>query len=41
MAKTITYYDPNFSSKEAMKFWNLKRVKRGTNESECSDLEMK
>ncbi|TDG34801.1 cytoplasmic protein [Pedobacter changchengzhani] len=33
--------NPNLSSKDAMKFWNLKRAKRGTNEYERTDLELK
>ncbi len=33
--------NPNLSSKDAMKHWKLKRTKRGTNEYERTDLEMK
>ena len=33
--------NPNLSSKDAMKFWKLKRAKRGTNEYEQTDLTMK
>lgn len=33
--------NPNLSSKDAMKFWKLKRAKRGTNEYEKTDLELK
>lgn len=33
--------NPHLSSREAMKFWNLKRAKRGTNEYERSDLDLK
>jgi hypothetical protein len=33
--------NPNLSSKDAMKHWKLKRAKRGTNEYERTDLEMK
>ena len=31
-------HNPNSSIKEAMKYWNLKRLKRGTNEYEKTDL---
>ncbi len=33
--------NPDLSSKDAIKFWNLKRAKRGTNEYERTDLELK
>lgn len=33
--------NPELSSKDAMKHWKLKRLKRGTNEYERTDLEMK
>ena len=33
--------NPNLSSKDAMKFWNIKRMKRGTNEYEKTDLDLK
>ena len=33
--------NPNLLSRDAMKFWNLKRGKRGTNEYERTDLELK
>ena len=33
--------NPNLSSKDAMKYWKIKRAKRGTNEYERSDLKMK
>lgn len=33
--------NPNLSSKDAMKFWNIKRTERGTNEYERTDLELK
>jgi hypothetical protein len=33
--------NPHLSSKDAMKYWKLKRAKRGTNEYEKSDLDLK
>lgn len=33
--------NPNLSSKDAMRFWKIKRAKRGTNEYERTDLELK
>ncbi len=33
--------NPNSSSKDAMKYWKLKRSKRGTNEYERADLDLK
>ncbi len=32
--------NPNLSSKDAMKFWKLKRVRRGSNEYDKKDLEL-
>ncbi len=33
--------NPNLSSKDAMKFWKLKRAQRGSNEYDKKDLELK
>ena len=33
--------NPTMSSKDAMKYWKLKRARRGTNEYERTDLELK
>lgn len=33
--------NPNLSSKDAIRFWKIKRAKRGTNEYERSDLKLK
>ena len=33
--------NPNLSSKDAMNYWKLKRTRRGTNEYERTDLELK
>lgn len=33
--------NPTLSSKDAMKFWKLKRAKRGTNEYEHTDFKIK
>jgi hypothetical protein len=32
--------NPNLSSKDAIKFWKLKRARRGTNEYEPTDLKL-
>ena len=33
--------NPNLSSKDAMRFWKIKKTKRGTNDYERADLELK
>lgn len=38
--RAFLVHNPNLTSKDAMKFWKLKRANRGTNEYEKTDLEL-
>ena len=38
--RAFLFDNPNLSSKDAMKFWKLKRARRGTNEYEQTDLKL-